>query len=282
MGPLNQAQTAGPPTVAGLALLLAALSLACARPSSPGSQPANPDRTETHLPAESTPTSPPPSVSTSPPASPPTSASANLCGQPRTPPPRALCLSLLGDVPAQGEACDATFHPHVARYVDCPPGDLICNLRMGLWGQVPVYTTPRLTEITSCLAECDAGNGASCARVARAMASIASRSAAEREACETHFRELACRAGLPSTCREPGCGEDEPRQARDHLTHLCQPGEASWACFYLVHSRQMLWGGGKTEGREGYRRLCAARCPPPPGRCYRRMACEALQTAPKP
>jgi hypothetical protein len=151
---------------------------------------------------------------------------------------------------------------------------------MGSWGHAPVYTAPPATEMASCLAECDAGNGASCARVARGFAPRASQaSAAERAACEALFQGQACRAGLPSTCQEPSCGEDEPtpRQAFDHLDHLCRQGEASWACFYLAHSMEMLWGSGKVEKRGGFREICAARCPAPPERCYRQMGCEALR-----
>ncbi len=155
---------------------------------------------------------------------------------------------------------------------------LLCAMRREGWGLAPVYSEPKPAEIASCLEECEAGNGASCERVARTLGSLYD-SPSDHRACVAAFKNRACSLGLPSACAETSCGEGLPSQdeALAHLSDLCTPGEASWACFYLVHSRRMVWGRSTGDkAKTSLQQICSGRCPKAPERCYRQMACEAL------
>lgn len=193
--------------------------------------------------------------------------------------PAALdsCRELARKVAHPASSCDAGFRPRHARYVYCEASDLVCAIRQPAWDHAPVYAAATDAQAPACLRECEAGNGASCARLARAFAKWGSGDAYRR--CATHLEKEACRLGLPSACAEHPACPDEPsrRDAFAELVRACEPAVATWHCFYAAHSREMLWGTGPAADPRGpFRELCAARCPPSPKRCYLQMACAVV------
>jgi hypothetical protein len=90
---------------------------------------------------------------------------------------------------------------------------------------------------------------------------------------------------MPQGCaRTPeGQGADAlglRKAAVQRLDKKCHPAIASWACFYAAHNAAMAWGTGlasKDQVKALYQRVCLARCPAAPERCYRELACQRYQ-----
>ena len=208
-------------------------------------------------------------------------AAAPSCEQPAAPSLEA-CRELLA---APKATCDSGFRPAHARFVHCRSGDLVCAIRQPGWDHAPIYDAAPPEQAASCLKECERGNGASCIRVAKALRSTASDASREklRQACSGHLARQACQLGLPYACQDdPPCPDLPSRgEAFKKLRAACNEQEASWECFYVAHSLEMMWGTGPTKDRKAaYRRVCRAPCPPPPRRCYKTMACRVANLAP--
>jgi len=184
------------------------------------------------------------------------------------------CKALVPAVAHPAGGCDKGFRPRHARFVYCSADDLLCVIRRPAWDHAPIYRAATEQQAPACLRECEAGNGASCKRLAKALGEWGSDDA--HRDCARRFAEEACRRGLPYACQEhPACsGEPTRAEAAAQLERACDPVVASWKCFYAAHSREMLWGTGPAaHPKLGFRELCSARCPPSPERCYRPMAC---------
>ncbi len=210
-----------------------------------------------------------------------TDQSATDCTPPASP-SLADCRALLT---SPGVACDSGFRPARARFVHCKAGDLLCAIRQPAWDHAPVYDAAPPRQAASCLAECERGNGASCMRAAKAFGSAARASKQDDlpKLCAAHFWRQACRLGLPYACDDhPTCaGQFSRRQAFEKLEASCNSKQASWECFYVAHSLEMVWGAGPVKDRRAaYRRVCASHCPAAPRRCYKTMACQVLKLTP--
>lgn len=217
-----------------------------------------------------------PSVSARAPAGPPdTTASAAGSASSSTPATAALapdpCLGAF-DV-TEGvttRACDAGFTLTRARsFPHCTPSDLLCAIRTGGWDHAPVHRAAPPDELVSCRQECDAGNAASCERVARAIGS--------GSACGARHRERACELGWPGACGETDEAQRETaKRSFARLGTACPTPVASWACFYRAHAVEMAFGNGLLDAKRRYAEVCAAKCPTE-GRCYRDLACAIVR-----
>lgn len=173
---------------------------------------------------------------------------------------------------AATRACDAGFTLTRTRsFPHCPPSDLLCAIRAGGWSHAPVHRPAPPDELASCRQECDAGNAASCERVARAVGS------GSGSACGARYRERACELGWPGACGESDEAQREAaKQSFARLGTACPAPVASWACFYRAHAVAMVFGNGAQGGPRRYAEVCAAKCPAE-GRCYRDLACAIVR-----
>jgi hypothetical protein len=207
-----------------------------------------------------------------------------------SPPPATLAATcsdvLMSYASGTPVRCDAGFHARHTRFIHCKPGDLMCAVRSAGWDHAPIYQAAPPDQIADCLSECRAGNGASCARITKTLTTAiptanATASVELRGTCADHFQREACRFGLPYSCGDQSpCPDLVPdrRQAFAALEKQCDPKRASWACFYVAHSVEMLWGASaSTNGKASYASVCAAGCPAAPERCYKAMACEVFR-----
>ena len=188
------------------------------------------------------------------------------------------CLGLL-DVSRDASArdCDSGFVPRHGPFAHCRPSDLVCIIRSGGWHHAPVYSAATTEQLSACAAECDRGNGASCQRVAKALDDGIAPVPADRSQCAQLFSARACSLALPLACELQDREGDSARAAFERLREACTRGEASWDCFYTAHSIEMLWGAGLGDSKPLYRKICGGRCPAPPKRCYKSMACAILR-----
>jgi len=193
-------------------------------------------------------------------------------------------LEVMG-APQPRERCDATFQPS-PRGIHCSPDDLMCNIRSVGLRRSALYHPPPAAEQADCSSECSAGNGASCYRLAQRLARPRGQlDANEAKACRNHFALRACRLGLPQGCAHAERPSDtDPTLEREaafaRLEKRCDPAVASWACFYVAHNTAMAWGtglGSQKAVKRLYQRVCKARCPPSPMRCYRELACQRYE-----
>lgn len=147
---------------------------------------------------------------------------------------------------------------------------------------------PPPEEAADCLRECAQAQGASCYRISRAFTPRTAdrRDRDARDACRVSFLLRACQLGMAQACKElkASCGNRgdwDERAAFARLESACEPSLASWECFYLAHSTEMMWGTPlrpRAQTLALFQRVCAASCPPPPERCFRRQACERVHT----
>ncbi len=158
----------------------------------------------------------------------------------------------------------------------------MCQIRSFGLQSSALYHAPPAVEQADCSSECTTGNGASCYRLARLFARPHRQLDGDAaKACRSHYAQRACRLGLPQGCDHPTSQRDSDlaanRQAAfARLKKRCDPAVATWACFYVAHNTAMAWGtglGSKETTQALYDRVCAARCPDPPERCYRQAAC---------
>jgi len=150
---------------------------------------------------------------------------------------------------------------------------------MTAWDHSPVRRAASNEEAASCWEECDAGNGASCARLAKSFDAPFGTPTDPREPrqrCADALARKACALGLPFACSDSAkCAGPTREQAFSKLERACMPAVASWQCFYSAHAREMVWGAPPPAERDRlYREICSARCPPAPERCYKELACE--------
>jgi hypothetical protein len=138
--------------------------------------------------------------------------------------------------------------------------------------RVAAYHAAPLAEIDGCLQECKAGNGASCARVARA---------ASGNDCGLALLVEACRAGFPAACSQvhDRCDDvDVPtrKDAVDALRKRCGMVTGSWSCFFLASAARSGVVEAEGVGPDAiFEAMCKAPCPGGE-RCYRAAACREV------